>query len=100
MDTPKFTPGPWHYGVRPDGSMWLSLGNPSKGPHYQGDLVATVADANAIIAARDLYVALEPLVPFMEAFRIGEGSTDRDYEFFGPFIDRARAALALARGEA
>lgn len=93
MSEPKLTAGPWRYGVRPDGSMWLSLGNPSKGPHYQGDLVASVADANAIIATRELYVALEDLID-LAAAAIRTGAYEGEVE-----IRNAYAALAKARGQ-
>ena len=46
------TPEPWEFGVRRDGSMWLSLGNPKSGPHYQGDLVASETDAQLLMALR------------------------------------------------
>lgn len=92
MDTPKFTPGRWRFGVRPDGSMWLSLGDPVKGPHYQGDLVATVADANVIVAARELYAALEVVS--------SDGWVDLSINDQDMWLKRSTAALALARGEA
>lgn len=59
MSNSKFTPGLWAYGVRDDGSIWLSLGETLKGPHMQGDLVATEADAKLIVAAPDMVAALE-----------------------------------------
>ena len=55
----SITPGEWKYGTREDGSMWLSLGNPHFGPHYQGDLVASKGDADLIISARELLEALK-----------------------------------------
>jgi hypothetical protein len=61
MET-KHTPGPWNYGVRKDGSIWLSLGAPGVGPHYQGDLVATESDAKLIVAAPELLESLTNLV--------------------------------------
>lgn len=56
-----WTPGTWKFGMRPDTSMWMSLGDPKKGPHYQGDFVGTVADARLMTNARELYEALEAL---------------------------------------
>jgi hypothetical protein len=50
----QHTPGPWVYGVRDDGSIWLSLGDFRTGPHFQGDLVASEDDARLICAAPDL----------------------------------------------
>ncbi|MFJ4130825.1 hypothetical protein [Pseudomonas cyclaminis] len=61
MET-KHTPGPWNYGVRKDGSIWLSLGASGVGPHYQGDLVATESDAKLIVAAPELLESLSNLV--------------------------------------
>jgi hypothetical protein len=52
----EHTPGPWTYGVRRNKSIWLSLGDHriDGAAHYQGDLVATPADAKLICAAPDL----------------------------------------------
>lgn len=55
----SMTPGEWKYGVRKDGSMWLSIGDYKTGPHYQGDLVAHEDDASAIAALPDLVDALK-----------------------------------------
>lgn len=56
----KPTPGEWKYGVRPDKSIWLSLGD-VKGPgaHFQGDLVASEDDARLMVASRELLEALK-----------------------------------------
>lgn len=56
------TPGPWEYGVRGDGSIWLSIGDPIKGRHYQGDVNVYEADARLICAAPDLLAALKAVV--------------------------------------
>ena len=64
----KFTPGPWRYGRRDDGSMWLSLGDPVKGPHHQGDLCASDADARLIAAAPAMYKALRNLAAVHECW--------------------------------
>lgn len=61
----KHTPGPWKYGVRRDNSIWLSIGDPAKGPHRQGDLYASEADARLIAAAPELLEALKETLPFM-----------------------------------
>jgi len=61
------TPGEWKYGVREDGSMWLSLGNPKTGPHYQGDLSASKEDADLIIVAQELADALKECADDLEA---------------------------------
>jgi hypothetical protein len=60
----KHTPGPWTYGIRRDGSIWLSLGDHKtpKAAHYQGDLCATEADARLIAAAPALLEACERLI--------------------------------------
>ena len=55
----QHTPEPWEFGVRKDKSMWLSLGNPATGPHYQGNLAGSEADARLICAAPDLLEALQ-----------------------------------------
>lgn len=53
------TPGPWTYGVRKDGSIWLSRGDPKTGPHYQSDFHGTVADVRLIVSAPLLLAAAE-----------------------------------------
>jgi hypothetical protein len=86
----EHTPGPWDYGIRKDGTIWLTIGDPDKGPHYQGDFPGTEADARLVIAAPDLLEALrkflEPYVCFSEA----------ELEA----ILKARAAVDLAIGDA
>ena len=59
-DKASHTPSPWTHGIRRDGSIWLSIGDhtANKG-HYQGDLVATPADARLICAAPDMLAALK-----------------------------------------
>lgn len=59
------TPRCWRYGVRPDGTMWLSLGDPVKGPHRQGDLHASEEDAQLIIAAPYLLEAAKEVYAWM-----------------------------------
>lgn len=58
----SLTPKPWKYGTRRDGSKWLSLGDPTRGQHRQGDLVATKEDADLICAAHDLLAELKKIV--------------------------------------
>ncbi len=75
----KHTPKPWKYGVRKDGSIWLSLGNPELGAHYQGDLVATEADAKLIAAAPDLLADLQEAATTLrryEALHRAKGTDD------------------------
>lgn len=68
------TPGEWNYGVRADGSLWLSLGNPRTGQHYQGDLVATEADAALIIGAPKLLNAAKNLRAAQQAYMLDRGN--------------------------
>lgn len=59
MSNEKHTPGAWVHGVRDDGSIWLSIGDvDGPGPHYQGDLCASPADARLIASAPKLLEAL------------------------------------------
>ena len=56
------TPGPWIYGKRSDGSIWLSLGERREpGEHWQGDFFGKEADARLIAAAPDLLEALKDI---------------------------------------
>lgn len=55
----EITAGEWKTGLRADGSRWLSIGNPSSGPHYQGDLCCSDADARLIIYAPKLLFAVK-----------------------------------------
>jgi hypothetical protein len=99
MNEVKHTPGPWKCGVRRDGSMWLSLGDPMTGPHYQGDLCASVADARLIAAAPDMLAALKEARAFVSsAADLDEhawGVRDPDY---ARLLDKIDAALAAAEG--
>lgn len=61
------TPGKWEYGIRADGSIWISIGDPATGPHYQFDLFCTPADARLMAAAPDLYRALMDVLDKMGA---------------------------------
>lgn len=47
-------PEPWTFGTRGDGSMWMSLGDPSSAPHAQFDWHGGEANARLIAAAPDL----------------------------------------------
>ena len=68
------TPAPWVVAIRPaDESLYISMGNPTRGAHCQFDLGCTLADALLIAAAPDLLAACkmvaamavgwEPLTP-------------------------------------
>ena len=95
----EHTPGPWKYGVRRDGSMWLSLGNPEKGPHYQGDLVASEADARLIAAAPDLLAACEVVVAFLDRLEDGDESLLRIRQrVHAPLRAALEPAIAKAEG--
>lgn len=115
MSEMKHTPGPWACGVRRDGSIWLSLGDRNTGPHYQGDLVASEADARLIAAAPKLLEALEAsnaeVVRLRDAmFRVYATAANggdptpsiekmRDVMDVPGSGDIARAAIAKATGE-
>src|SRR5258708_39222937 len=97
------TPGPWTYGVRKDGSIWLSLGDP-KVPgteHHQGDLAGTEADARPIVTAPLLLAAAEAHAAWAWAEE-GHGSNSTYNERmelcnYAEFL--TNTALAAARGE-
>lgn len=61
-DTPQFTDGPWAYGVRPDGTIWLSIGDRITGPHYQGEFVGSEADARLTVAGPAMFAALQKML--------------------------------------
>lgn len=87
--TSNITPGPWKFGVRDDGSIWLSIGDPMKGPHFQADLCASVADAQLIVSAPDLLEALQKCLPLLH---MNFSSTDKDAAFA-----QAREAITKAK---
>lgn len=115
MTDTKFTPGPWRVANngrkgkktptfriwrndpnQPDGDNFRNTGYASISSHVSGE-----SNAHLIAAAPELYAALE----WYEA-RLGnvrkitpEGEKSRN-ELDRDFGDRARAALAKARGEA
>ena len=88
-DTEMHTPAPWTYGVRPDGTIWLSLGDPRRpgAEHHQGDFFGTEADARLIAAAPELLHACEQAVVWLEGWASAE-----------PYIGILRAAIARATG--
>lgn len=57
----RHKPGPWEFGTRDDGSIWLSLGDSVSGAHFQGDIECSAADASLISAAPDLLEALRSI---------------------------------------
>ena len=98
------TPGEWKYGIRWDGTMWLSLGDSKNGPHYQGDLVASTEDADLIIQAPTLAFALKECADDLEAELAKDYTAEMrvypcieaDYQRDMRPVIAARAALAKA----
>lgn len=84
----KHTPGEWVYGVRKDKSIWISLGDPLKGPHHQGEFSGTESDARLATAAPDLLKSLKEITK--ECVRQGIK--------IGPLIADAQDAIARAEG--
>lgn len=94
MSAVTFTPGPWTYGVRSDGSIWMSLGDPKVGAHHQFDWYGTEKDAQFVTAAPDLYAALDDLLRCMADCVFADKDPEMDVA-----EHNARAALTRARGE-
>ena len=96
--TSKHTPGPWEYGVRRDKSIWLSIGDPAKGPHRQGDLHASEADAQLIAAAPDLLDAARECLhaELARMLKLKPGAPATTY--CAARIERIKAAIAKAEG--
>lgn len=95
------TPGPWTYGVRRDGSIWISRGDPKRGPHYQADFCGTEADARLTCAAPLLLQAAEAHAAWAYAEE-GHGLNSTFNERmelcnYAEFL--TNNALALMRGE-
>lgn len=102
MNEPMLTPGPWTYGVRRDGSIWISRGDPKRGPHYQADFCGTEADARLTCAAPMLLQAAEAHAAWAYAEK-GHGLNSTFNERmelcnYAEFL--TNNALALMRGEA
>jgi len=99
---PMLTPGPWNYGIRRDGSIWISRGDPKRGPHYQADFCGTEADARLTCAAPLLLQAAEAHAAWAHAEE-GHGLNSTFNERmelcnYAEFL--TNNALALMRGEA
>ncbi|NPT59712.1 hypothetical protein [Paraburkholderia elongata] len=95
------TPGPWTYGVRKDGSIWLSLGDPKSGPHHQFDFYGNEADARLVCAGPMLLQAAEAHAAWAYAEE-GHGLNSTFNERmelcnYAEFL--TNNALALMRGE-
>jgi hypothetical protein len=100
VDQP-ITPGPWKYGVRCDGSIWISRGDSKRGPHYQADFCGTEADARLTCAAPILLQAAEAHAAWAYA--------EEGHGLYSTFNERmelcnyaeflTNKALAMMRGE-
>ena len=82
------TPGPWTYGVRRDGSIWISLGNPETGPHRQFDFYSDEGDARLAMAAPEMYEALKNMLTVCKSLDV--------YLKYGAVIQQAQDALDKA----
>jgi hypothetical protein len=96
MNETKWTKGKWEAGERRDGSIWLSIGDPKTGPHFQGDIVCTPWDARLIITAPELYEVLEAAQEELRLLRMKDTRT-----VYSPTLrEKISIVLAKARGEA
>lgn len=98
----KWTPGPWHKAHRNNNDMQMSFHGAIIGDVFVETTTRNEeADAHLIAAAPDLYEALSMLVS-SDAVAFYPSAIEQsdwgsvDFEEWG---DRARAALAKARGE-
>ena len=99
------TPGPWTYGVRKDGSIWLSIGDRDKGPHRQADIWAREADVRLMTAAPELSNVAKAYEAW-EAALVFDGNWNNGLPAFTqPLFDRfleiqamRNSALAKAEG--
>jgi len=98
MSDLKATPGPWscrpdyknHYKI--DGPEWAEFASVVvRFNTHDEDTPIGVANAHVLAAARDLYEALDHWIFFIES--------EEGYAPSKPWVDKARAALAKARGE-
>ena len=94
MSEPKWTKGEWKYGVRRDGSIWISRGEPATGPHYQSDFCGTEKDAALTCAAPELYEVVDAMICAVDYAGMAEEEAYRDW------VRHGRVALKKARGEA
>jgi len=94
------TPKPWVIGTRKDGSRWLSMGDPVSGPHFQGDLHSSEADARLIAAAPDLLAAGRRVLNYAVLDTILADETRHDDSVFAIRLgDLRNLAAAIARAE-
>lgn len=91
------TPGPWTYGTRKDGTIWVSLGDFMTGQHYQFDWMAGEANAALAVSAPGLLAACKAA----EAALVDLGAcTDPDCEDCPSVISFVRKEIAKAEGRA
>lgn len=57
----KYMCGPWEYGRRKDGSMWMSFGDPVNGPHSQFDWNGREEDAKLIVISPKMVEACKKI---------------------------------------
>ncbi|QRY69145.1 hypothetical protein JVX98_13050 [Ensifer sp. PDNC004] len=98
MSAAKHTPGPWTFGVRRDKSMWLSIGDPAKGPHYQADLYASEDDARLIVAAPELLLNERKNLATMQVSRLRLAECGRPTAELDIAIEQTEAMIAKAEG--
>jgi hypothetical protein len=83
------TQGPWECGARKDGSIWISLGDPITGTHYQFDWYAPEHDARLAMAAPDMYETLTRIEGMIDRIPEAQRLAAEDR-----ILEWARAALA------
>lgn len=89
------TAQPWKYGVRGDGSIWMSFGEPLKGEHHQFDFGGSEDDAKLVCAAPDMFQAILDLdTALCDGF-----DTQERRQFSRKALISARAAVKKARGQ-
>lgn len=99
----KHTPAPWVVHFRTDGSSYISMGDPNKGPHKAADLFLTadggesdLADARLIATAPDMLEALDAIANHYDQTGYSGGWKSLALEM----AEVARVAIAKATGEA
>jgi hypothetical protein len=89
------TPAPWTYGVRKDGSIWMSFGDPTKGEHHQFDFGGSEADARLVCAAPDLLLAAKESAVVIAEVAKAAGIPPSS----GTCLHRLMAAVKKAQGK-
>jgi len=62
------TKGPWKRGLRRDGSIWVSMGDPMSGEHFQADWDFGLANSTFTAHAREDVPALVAEVRRLQEF--------------------------------